>query len=129
MARVTYVDPMATDEREEKLPPWVREKLTRLRRTVEDVQEQLEVAKLAQAPEGTDTFLDGGGTRRDMVRLPKGALIRYNLGAVEHVEHVDVRVKEEYVGRQRQQVIQVMGGGQIAVKPLSGNLVLIYLES
>ena len=111
-----YQDPMVQDAREDKLPKWAALMIVRLRQQVEAAERKAAMARLATDPHGTDTIIDAYADIP--IGLPKGANVRFKLGATDDArEYVDIRVEH---GR-----AHVMGGGMIDVRPRSGNVVII----
>ncbi len=128
MAKSTYTDPMVKQDWEERLPTRAQDMIDRLRRRVEVEIEMAEEARLSNGPVESDVHLERGGGKRQDVPLPLNSRVRFYVGDRDTVDHVTVHVAENIVDRQRRKVVQVMGGGQILVKPLSGNLVHIVVE-
>lgn len=124
-------DPMTPDPREDKLPRWAAETLTRLRRRVSDEQRRADAARLAGGPEDTDTVIEPYD--EIPVRLPKGQRVRFYVGPQiaregvdRHRDYIDVRV--EPASRLSPARLTLHSGGSIVVRPQVTNVVTATVE-
>lgn len=110
--------PLATDEREAKLPVWAQELVKDLRRIATNATRERDEARLATNPYSSDAIL------QPYAEVPIG------LGAEPNVrfklalkEYVDVRLMDSPM-----RVLYVAGSDQIAIRPRSGNTATIEVS-
>jgi hypothetical protein len=119
---VTYLDElMKADEREERLPRWVRDRMESLRRAVRNAaldvmaaDQRAEEARLATRPEESEAVLN---PYTDVpIGLGKDPRVRFRPNAPDG-GHIDVWIEHD--------VVRVMGPWQINVQPQSGNVIRV----
>lgn len=106
------------DPREQLLPRWAQEALTRLRRRVEDAERRAHEARLATRPDETNTLIH----LYDAVPigLPEGETVYFRTGAPEADEYVAVYVSGN--------VVEISGFKPISVEPGSSNSITVRLR-
>lgn len=107
---------MGMDEREAKLPRWVRDELARLRSEARQLRGALDAVR------ENNTRVSVGYEVMRRFGIPEHEPVHFKFG--DGGMATTIQVRADFASGE----LQVMGGDSIAVLPLSGNLVRIRLE-
>lgn len=109
-----------------RLPKWTQQIIERLEQKVEMLERM--VKERDGEIEVTDTWIDEGwrGPGHKFRPLPKGALVRFDLGDSGGRQYVEVQVLRG--SQHNRPAIQIMGGDMIKICPRSGNLAYVEVE-
>src|SRR5688572_23781752 len=114
-SNIYYPDPLASHDRETKLPQWAQELVTQLRVRALREQGLAAQARLDTNPDGTDTIY-GVYSDHGPIGLPKGETVRFIIGPNRDRDYVDV-----HVNRQNGACVEVNTHDALWVNPRSGN--------
>ena len=109
------------DPRLAKLPRWAQQHIENLERDLVEVTNRVEAAQ--RGPVDTDTIADAYSDHP--LRLAQGARVRFQLGP-DYDEQIVCHVSERRGG---QKCLEIHGGDMLVIRPMSGNLVNVTVES
>lgn len=109
-------DPMAADEREAKLPAWVREKMRMLRSRTAEAETYAEKLRSETDPDGSDAVPGLHDLTHGPIGLGKHIRVAFVLGKHDYIEFVKDRDGEG---------VQVMASDSLRITHSASNTCLI----